>query len=192
MYFISEECYEVVSDFANKTKLDLMTDSIGNLYFNVNQFKIDNINFIFGQQNMSFLMGMLFGYLYKLNLSDISDIDININDINEFKLRNICLDSPVREMSDILGNAYKNLLKSFEKVKYIHSDEIFSKKYELDFLNLLSEFLIFCSYWNFEKVNKVAVFKEIQRLNYVYLSTKNLKCALRHGVRAISIIRGEN
>lgn len=180
MYFISEEAYKLVSEFANKTKLDLISDDLGNLYFNVNLFQIDGINFIFGQQNMSFLMGMLFGYLYKLTLSDIYDIDINVEDINEFKLRNICLDSPVIEMSNILGNAYKNLLKSFEKVKYLHLKEIFNAKYELDFLNLLCEFLIFCSYWNSEKARKILVFKEILGSNYVYLNMKNLKYALKY------------
>lgn len=190
MYFISEESYKLVSKFANDTELNLKVDLLGNLYFEVNQFKINNINFIFGKQSLPFLMGTMFGYLYQLELSDISDIDINENEINEFKLRNICLNSPVEAISDTLGKTYINLLKSFEKVKYLSLDEIFDIGYDYEFLNLLSYFLIFCSYWAFEK-GKLEAFEEVQDLNYVYLNQHNLKCAFKHGSKAVSIIRGE-
>lgn len=178
MYFILEESYNVVNGFVNKTEIGLKADSLGNLYFNVNQFKIDNINFIFGQQSIPFLMGVLFGYLYNLNLSDISDVKVNVKDINEFKLRNLCLEAPVIEISDKLGKAYINLLKSFEKVS-MYGMDMFNPKYKSDFINLLSKYLIFCSYWTFEKTGKVAVVEEIQDSNYAYLCLKNLKSALK-------------
>lgn len=187
MYFISEDCYELISAFVNKTTLDLKADSLGNLYFKVNQFNINEINFIFGKQSLDFLMGILFGSLYKLELSDIYEVEIDPNDVNEFKLRNICLNSPVIEMSDALGMAYISLIKSFYKVKNISINEIYGAKYEPDFLNLLSDFLIFCGYWN---LGKVKVIKNIEDSDYVYLCRKNLKCAFKYGSMAVSKIKG--